>query len=397
MMNYTLKNGLIVSYPDIRPADVGIQGEEITFESGSAEHELDCSGCIIYPGLINLHEHFRINVMGKFGTPPYQSSSQWVEEHQSCEKYRKMRAIEDQLSVHYWGALKNIFSGVTTVLDFGPPDLEFSEAELRDFPLDVYHRRNLLLFIWTDYARRIIADSKERDLVLTLHIGEGLLESNALELSQLIQAGGLWDRTLLVHGIALDESDLKTVKNAGARLAWCPSSNKFLIGKTLMLDKAMDMDFPLILATDSNNSGLKNIFEELSFARQLARSDFNIELSGLEALRMVTVNPAEFIKKGDSLGLIRQGYKADLFIYERDPSVAPEEQIFELGFSGVRAVFSKGMLMFARKDFLAWKPDPSLYSEFEHEGVEYVLKGRDYNGLKNYLEMRLGYAPADII
>ncbi len=400
-MSLLLKNGTVVSYPEAIQKNVWLNGDRLSMTPIDLDDtvEFDCKDCLIYPGFINLHEHLRINVMGKFGNPPYQTSSKWVEEHQSCEKYLKMKDFQDQLSVHYWGGLKNLFSGCTTVLDFGPPYINFTQEQLSEFPLHVHNDRNLLLFVWTDYSKKIIEESKKNSTVLTIHLGEGSLESSRLELDDLDKAGGLWDRTLLVHGIAFNKDDLSRIYSANARLVWCPSSNVFLIGKTLELDKIMKMDFPLILGSDSNNTGSKNLFEEIKYSRMLAKKDFNIDLSGMDVLKMITVNPAEFLWEEKIHGKIKEGYCADLFIYERDTEIEPSEQIFDLDFSGMKAIFSGGELVFVQKEFLPEEMniDNKLYNEFDHNGKKYLLKGRDYNELKNYLEKNLGYEPADII
>ena len=65
-----------------------------------------------------------------------------------------------------------------------------------------------------------------------VHAGEGVDESAAAEVFELDRLNALDERTVLVHGLALSPKaiDLLNVRNAA--LVWCPSSNRYLFGRT---------------------------------------------------------------------------------------------------------------------------------------------------------------------
>ena len=58
-------------------------------------------------------------------------------------------------------------------------------------------------------------------------------ENSADDISRLHSLGALDRRTVLVHGVALTKESAALLRNCGASLVICPTSNRFLFHRTL--------------------------------------------------------------------------------------------------------------------------------------------------------------------
>src|SRR5882672_1044279 len=71
----------------------------------------------VYPGLINAHDHLEMNLYPRLGNPPYRNYVEWGNDiyrvHESPVREIERVDIRDRL---LWGGIKNLLSGVTTVI-----------------------------------------------------------------------------------------------------------------------------------------------------------------------------------------------------------------------------------------------------------------------------------------
>jgi cytosine/adenosine deaminase-related metal-dependent hydrolase len=119
---------------------------------------------------------------------------------------------------------------------------------------------------------------------------------------------------------------------------WCPSSNRFLLGRTALVDRFL-ADEPssrdsIALGTDSRLSGARDLLAELRAARDAA----NVEPGDL--MRMATSNAARLLRV-EGAGKIAPGAPADLLVIPplaRDPATA----LLEVERSGILLVASGG-------------------------------------------------------
>src|SRR5688572_18177805 len=85
------------------------------------ERVLNFSNHYLYPGLINAHDHLEMNLYPRMGNPPYRNYMEWGSDiykpTESPLKEIERVNMKDRL---LWGGLKNLISGVTTVVHHNP-------------------------------------------------------------------------------------------------------------------------------------------------------------------------------------------------------------------------------------------------------------------------------------
>lgn len=243
-----------------RNRDVAVEGGAIVEPGGDYDLVLTFPNADVAPGLINAHDHLHRNHYGRLGHPPYSSAYEWAADIQSREADRiaegRGRARAEALHA---GAWKNLFCGVTTVVHHDPWEPEFDAA----FPLKV--------------ARVQAADSLGMCSNLSalhdtgrfcLHLAEGVDSRAAGEVDALAELGLLRSDLIAVHGVGMDEAAVARFRASGAALAWCPSSNQFLFGRTAprsLLAEGID----LMLGSDSLLTGAGDLLDEIRYARTL--------------------------------------------------------------------------------------------------------------------------------
>ena len=261
---------------------------------------MDLTGHLILPGLINAHDHLEFNLYPRLGRGPYPNAGAWAR-----DVYRPGESpIREQLAIPkntrlLWGGLTNLLSGVTTVCHHNPREQPVFD---RDFPVRVVRQ-----FGWAhslefspDVVERFLATPTDWPFIL--HLGEGVDRKSQREIFELDELGALDSSTILVHGVALGRRGLRLTKEKGAALIWCPSSNLFLLGRTL--NGALRSGIPLALGSDSAISGAGDLLDEMRVARNFAADS--------AIYSMVTDGAARILRLPAGFGAIAPGGPADL-------------------------------------------------------------------------------------
>jgi cytosine/adenosine deaminase-related metal-dependent hydrolase len=251
-------------------ATVGVEDGCIVEPGGRFDVTIRIPDGEVRPGLINPHEHLHRNHYGRLGAPPYPNAYAWGRDIHGrnaaeIEEGRQLPRREALLR----GAWKNLFAGVTTVVhhDAWEPDFK------RDFPLRVARVRTIhSLGFEPDIARAAAADAGAAACPLAVHLAEGVDALSAQEVRDLDDLGLLDERLIAVHAVGPDADGIARLRASGAAVAWCPTSNLFLFGRTApaeLLAPGMDV----LVGSDSLLTADGDLLDELRAARRLGMVD----------------------------------------------------------------------------------------------------------------------------
>lgn len=328
------------------PNTLYIAEGRIVSSSSRLPEATDLTGHLVLPGLVNAHDHLEFNLFPRLGHGPYANSAAWAADIHNVDRSLILAHSSVPKSTRlWWGALKNLLSGVTTVCHHNPYD----EAVFTDdFPVRV-----LRDFAWAHSFAFDDVEQRHRAappcIPFILHLGEGSDAASAGELNRLCAAGALDGRTVVVHGAALSGAALAQINAAGAALVWCPSSNLFTLGRTL--DPA-HLPSRAALGSDSALTGCGDLLDELRCARVLGASPERL-------YAMVTAAAADVLRLGAAEGTLSPGAPAD-FIVLRDDGRPPCEQLVDADFRRVELVVRGGRVLLCSPGLLSRVPADNL-------------------------------------
>lgn len=260
---------------------------------------LDFKNATAYPTFTNSHDHLIGNWYPRAGANrPYINSHIWVEDMKTSEAVLERNRIwlndgsfdllyGDAPLLAQLGVYKNIFSGCTIVQDHAPIQ---SDAYYDMFPIDVirHYRQchSITMGNWwgglTPFEEWSLTDAK---IPFIIHLGEGFDDTTRDEFSKLADMGILQPNTLIVHGVSLSKYEIRQCAEAGASLCWCPSSNFYLLDKTLDIESCLESGVNVVIGTDSSLSGSIHMLDEL----KLIHEKFPY-IPMKNVLEMITVN-----------------------------------------------------------------------------------------------------------
>jgi len=376
----TFINALSVTPYGEREAPLSILGGRVAAGAVKNAWTLDLKEHLIFPGLVNAHDHLhRNNIPPLPQQAPFPNSYAWMEAFQPyfCEP-EVARACAVPAALRYrHGGLKNLLCGATTVAHHDPwhPALDAKDFPVRLLqeygwshslglsPRATREERQSAAFVVGCYGPPVaqsFAETPQRQPWF-IHLAEGTDAVAAGELAQLEALGCLAANTRLIHGVGLTEADQEKVIVHGAGVVWCPASNLSLFGKTLDPRRLFAAGC-LALGTDSRLTGARDLLDELRMAA--AESD----LSPAELLSLVTMAGSRLLGMPEVGGLApRQA--ADLLIVG-NPGGDPQRALSELGRAEIRAVVRAGEPAIADPDFADW------FAFCEVDAVPVRLDGR---------------------
>ena len=325
---------------------------------------------VILPGLINTHTHLELTAMRGYLENEETDFFAWL---RKLTLARLNILTPDDLHVSaLWGACEAVRAGITCVGDASDSAMTSMQA-LREIGLrgvvyqesfgpdpnlvgENFEKLKAKMYQLSDFETHLVRAgvsphapytvcgpqleliaelAEEERLPLMMHAAES--EAEALLLSEgcgvfadgfakraiewtapgvstiqyLKQVGVLAVRPLLAHCIRVDDADIETLRETGAKVAHCPKSNAKLGHGRAPLAKFLQAGVSVGLGSDSvASNNTCDMLEEARFATLLSRTDARI--SANQALESVTIDGARCFELEDQIGQLKEGFQADL-------------------------------------------------------------------------------------
>lgn len=366
-MNWSLINGTVVNSNEIHESGyVSIQGDQISAVgksiSGRDGLQIDVSGCNIYPGLINCHDHLLGTYWPRVGDRrPYLNWLEWDNDLKLSPVYAERQKIESP-DLYKMGAFRHLICGVTTVQDHIPHFVR--ELFAKDLSIKVAdqfamaHSIGSFALKWGDGIVPEHRKALENNIPFITHCSEGFDQETINSVKVLAEHNALSERTVLVHGIAFSDEDIALLAENRCNVVWCPVSNLYMFQKTARVKELIEQGVNVVLGTDSPMSGSTSMVEELHLSREYYQSFYGEELDPKVQFEMVTSKAAQALCLKDR-GSIKKGNAADLLVLRSEQS-DPYRALVGMDYNEVMLVVIDGEPVYA---------DPSFESLLDNTGV----------------------------
>jgi len=301
----------------------------------SLESHLDLSGYLLLPGLINAHDHLEFGLYPNIGNGPYHNAAEWARDIHANRSslITRHRAVRRSTCL-WWGAIRNLLCGVTTVCHHNPV---YAELTRPGFPIRVVSE-----FGWAhsaSFETQVAEKFAETNLPFILHAAEGIDEGSAQEIFYLDRIHALSDRTVLVHGLACTPEAIALINQRRAAMILCPTSNEFLFHRSPSLAFIRSLNTS-ILGSDSPLTAAGDLLDEIRFVHSRVGLDAN------SLYAMVTTRPAEVLRRRRGEGCLRTGSVADVLVV-RDAGLSPAETLAQLTSEQIELVMLAGRVQLA--------------------------------------------------
>lgn len=220
--------------------------------------ELTFDNALVFPGLVNSHDHLDFNLFPQLGDRLYNNYTEWGACIHKDHKEEIAAVLKVPLNLRVsWGIFKNLLCGFTTVVNHG------AQLAIIDAPITIEQGNSLHSVQFEKGWKLKLNNPLKRKLPLAIHVGEGTDELAHNEIDELI-AWNLLNRKLTgVHGVAMTEGQAKSFE----ALVWCPESNYFLLNKTAPINQ-LKKSTTILFGTDSTLTGNWNIWHHIRLARK---------------------------------------------------------------------------------------------------------------------------------
>lgn len=244
-----IQNGLIAA----------VSNDSKILPEGKSTVHLHFTDVLVFPGLINSHDHLDFNLFPQLGNGVYSNYTDWgMDIHKNnIKEIKAVMKVPAHLRVQ-WGLYKNLLNGITTVVNHG------RQIKTNHDCVTVFQNCHTLHSVaferwWKYKLNRPFA----KNIPFAIHVGEGTDAAAGTEINTLLR-WNLFKRKLIgIHGVAM------TTKQAAHfdALVWCPASNYFLLDATANI-KSLKKYVPIVFGSDSTLTASWNFWDQLRLARQ---------------------------------------------------------------------------------------------------------------------------------
>ena len=323
---------------------------------------------VIFPGLIELHNHLSYNALTMWAVPrKFADRGRW----QDNADYKRrvtgpMGTIAKSTDPHLLASLvryvetKCLLAGVTSSQGislqsdhlnayYGSAMRVVEDPPERRFPKATTHIPDIEASEWAQFKRTL-----DRASCLLLHLSEGLDERARAAFLALQNSQGEWAVSSALAGIhcaGLQPEDFAVLGQRGGSMIWSPLSNLLLYGGTTNIAAAKSAGVPIALGSNWSPTGSKNLLNELKIAKTV-NDVGGLGLSDRELVAMATRVPASIVKWDSLVGSLEPGKRADLLVVDAPPDahvyaslIAARETAVQLVVIDGRAVLGEPALM----------------------------------------------------
>jgi cytosine/adenosine deaminase-related metal-dependent hydrolase len=393
MPDYTLSNGIIVSSSqNVGSGSITVaEGKIASLSERSASVDLG-GNSIVYPSLINTHDHMRGNYLPPVGPKAgtyYLNWLPWDNDLKASETFaeRSKLSMED---IYLFSAYKNLFSGAATVNDHFPH--EWNKEILPKLPVRAImnyalsHEASSYDLKWgsgVEVEHKLAVKNKWPFIT---HLSEGFDEESMTSINRLEKMKVLDKHCLFIHCIGFSDEDIQKTAKAGASISWCAASNMKMFNVTCKIRKFLKAGVNVTIGTDSCASGSLNILEEMRYARALYREMYGEDLPAKTLFEMTTINAARAFWMDKQIGTLENGKLGDILVLKAKES-DPFENLASVCMEDIELLVLAGTPIYGEARFLELFGGkmPEGYTRICVGGREMFVKG-DPAG--HYIECR---------
>ena len=339
-----------------RPADDSSRPPDSPRRAVSPPPAIDFQGALVFPGLINSHDHLDFNLFPLLGNRIYKNYTEWGPDIQTnnAAAIQATLRVPQQLRTQ-WGIYKNLLNGFTTVVNHG------DRLPVENSPSNVFQDCHCLHSVgferhWKWKLNRPGWGNRP----IALHVGEGTDAAAAAEIDRLLRWNIFRRQLIGIHGVAMTERQARGFH----ALVWCPASNEFLLEKTAPIDR---MKGNLLFGTDSTLTAGWNHWTQVRMGR-----DLRLAKDG-ELLDMLTTNPAAAWRLKDR-GVLAPGRMADLVIARPPTGLSGMDAFFSLDPEDILLIIHEGNIRLFDKSLL----EPLTASRTVNAGFRPTRPGGKY-------------------
>jgi len=365
------------------PVNIRVDGDKITNVSAAIINDasdklvLTFNNAIVFPGLINSHDHLDFNLFPQLGDRTYNSYTEWGKHIHKNYRDEIASVLKIPVSLRaLWGVYKNLLCGVTTVVNHG------ETLKLENDLITVFEETHVLHSVQFEKGWKFKLNNPFKvNLPVNIHVGEGDDWPSFREIDQLTGWNLLQKKLIGIHAVAMSEDQAKKF-NA---IVWCPQSNYFLLNKTGRVNLLKDHT-SILFGTDSTLTSSWDIWEHLRLARKTKLlTDNKLYL----ALNQSAANTWHL-----NSGEITPGKYADIVVAKIKPNTTGFDSFFGLRPADLLLVIHKGNIRLFDETLSAQLKgiDQSNFSKISVTGSLKYVQG-DLRGLME--KIREYYLPVD--
>jgi cytosine/adenosine deaminase-related metal-dependent hydrolase len=290
---------------------------------------VDTGGAVVYPGLIDLHNHIAYNCLGLWIAPG--RSAPWTQRYEWPKDPDYLPSITlpvnalctaNGKAVLKYVETKAVVGGVTAIQGSSKVGRPFEGWMVRNVEYETFRTgrvgvRQAVFALEGEKAFGKTREALAAGDAFIYHLAEGTDPALIAEYSALESHEILAPRFVGIHCTALGDPQYAGWVPRGGSVVWSPFSNLWLYGATTDVAAARARGMRICLGADWSPSGSKSLLGELKVADLINRERLGGLFGDEDLCRMATCNPADAIGWEQRLGRLRAGLHADLVVVAR--------------------------------------------------------------------------------